>query len=120
MSAGHKACRADMPSGMPCLRDGSFFIVSFVHDAPGDAGFHQASGGLPAPREFHPPEVLSELPPLLASVAGQAYHYRPLPVIAVPGTARYLRPMFFARSLWEVVAHRRRGLPRTRRQRECA
>ena len=27
-------------------------------------------------REFHPSEDLSELPPLLESVAGQGYHYR--------------------------------------------
>lgn len=37
----------------------------------------KSSGGwrLSAPRESHPSEDRSELPPLLAAVAGQEYHY---------------------------------------------
>jgi hypothetical protein len=62
--------------------------LSFVLDAP--KCFKNISGGglLSAPREFHPSEVLSKLPPLVATdygcwlnrftldfMAGQEYHY---------------------------------------------
>ena len=63
-------------------------------------GSHQAADSVSAPREFHPSEDRSELPPLVATDHGIAPLQRstlwpdrsiaPLSVIAIPGAARYL------------------------------
>ena len=89
-------------------------------------GNHQAASGSPAPRESHPSEDLSELPPLVAAdcsktvspldfMAGQEYHcprcrswpYREPPgtdsllMSALPGNL-YHRPFYFFR--WCLVS----------------
>ena len=67
----------------------------FVLDTQ-DVGKSSNGGLLTAPRESHPSEDLSELPPLVATVlpldfmAGQEYHYPHLPVLAVSVAIRHL------------------------------
>jgi len=46
-------------------------IPTFVLDPLG-IGNHQKAGCVPAPRESHPSEVLSELPPLVATVLSRS------------------------------------------------
>ena len=46
----------------------------FAAAFPGCEQLSETAAGCTAPWEFHPSEVLSELPPLLESVAGQKYH----------------------------------------------
>ena len=46
----------------------------FAAAFPGCERLSETAAGCTAPWEFHPSEVLSELPPLLESVAGQKYH----------------------------------------------
>lgn len=79
----------------------SIFRQSYLSATPRTAmGNHQAAGSVPAPWEFHPPEDLSGLSPLVATAHGWLCRFNarlygrtevslsPLPVIALPGAAR--------------------------------
>ena len=46
----------------------------FAAAFPGCEQLSETAAGCTAPWEFYPSEVLSKLPPLLESVAGQKYH----------------------------------------------
>lgn len=64
-----------------CLQSGqrktvrtAMYQPRFAAAFPGCGQLSETAAGCTAPWEFHPSEVLSELPPLLESVAGQKYH----------------------------------------------
>ena len=52
----------------------AMYQPGFAAAFPGCERLSETAAGCTAPWEFHPSEVLSELPPLLESVAGQKYH----------------------------------------------
>jgi len=60
-------------------------IPTFVLDPLG-IGNHQKAGCVPAPRESHPSEVLSELPPLVATVLSRSTLWldRSIIILAAP------------------------------------
>ena len=73
-----------------------FLSIAFVLDTPDTTGSHQTAGSSPAPRESPPSEVLSELsplrdPPVKGGCGWTGVSLSPLPVMAVPGAARYLQ-----------------------------
>ena len=67
-----------------------FFCIEFVPDVP-DAGNHQTADGVPAHGNRTPPRISPSCPH--CDVCGWAgVSLSPLPVLAVPGAARYLQP----------------------------
>lgn len=50
------------------------FIACIRHYFPRRGRMVETAAGFTASRDFHPSQVLCELPPLLAAVAGQEYH----------------------------------------------
>ena len=59
---------------IPAISDITFSSVFDTTSPDGRAADKTEPGG--SLRDFHPSEVLSELSPLRAAVAGQGYHYR--------------------------------------------
>ena len=54
----------------------SFIFTAHIrHYFPGHRRMVETAAGFTASRDFHPSQDLCELPPLLAAVAGQEYHY---------------------------------------------
>ena len=89
------------------------FIACIRHNSPRRGRMVETAAGFTASRDFHPSQVLCELPPLLAAVAGQEYHCvltaswqnnPPQAVFRTDGPARHL--------ILAVVDGRRRRNPK--------
>ena len=82
----------------------AMYQPGFAAAFPGCEQLSETAAGCTAPWEFLPSEVLSELPPLLESVAGRKYHYPPAFHRLLWLLSKGLNVILIARST-EVVAY---------------